>query len=87
MVETEISQSPSSSQRDVETSVSEHLNPEGTLHQSKEGKKPIRKHFFSPLDVSYADAVHRDAATVVFTEAEEVCLYRTHIIVLFLDLF
>lgn len=46
---------------------------EGTYHQSQLGKKPARKHFFSPLDPSYSEAVHRDAETVRFTLEEEVC--------------
>ncbi|KAF9467701.1 MFS general substrate transporter [Collybia nuda] len=71
MVEGDTSQSPTSSQKDVETSTSEHRNAEGTFHQSKEGKKPTRRHFFSPLDASYADAVHRDAADVIYSEVEE----------------
>jgi len=53
-----------------------HANREGTLHQSELGPKPKRKHFFSPLDHTYADAVHRDAEAVDFTPEEEVrCLF------------
>ncbi|KAF7342036.1 MFS general substrate transporter [Mycena venus] len=48
-----------------------HPNKEGEYHQSQLGPKPSRKHFFSPLDPAYADAVNRDAETVQFTEAEE----------------
>lgn len=50
-------------------------NTEGTFHQAQLSFKPTRKHFFSPLDPSYADAVHRDAATVQFTPEEEVFLW------------
>ncbi|EIM87467.1 MFS general substrate transporter [Stereum hirsutum FP-91666 SS1] len=46
-------------------------NTEGTFHQAQLSFKPTRKHFFSPLDPSYANAVHRDAATVQFTLEEE----------------
>ncbi|KAF8153184.1 MFS general substrate transporter [Crassisporium funariophilum] len=53
------------------TSGSEHSNKEGTLFQSQLGPKPHRKHFFSPLDPTYADAVHRDAETVEYTIEEE----------------
>jgi hypothetical protein len=49
-----------------------HANKDGDYHQSQLGPKPSRKHFFSPLDPAYADAVNRDAETVEFTEAEEV---------------
>ncbi|KAJ7859580.1 MFS general substrate transporter [Mycena leptocephala] len=48
-----------------------HANKDGDYHQSQLGPKPSRKHFFSPLDPAYADAVNRDAETVEFTEAEE----------------
>lgn len=50
-------------------------NEEGTYHQAQMSFKPSRKHFFSPLDSSYADAVHRDAETVQFTPQEEVILH------------
>jgi len=46
---------------------------EGTYHQVAIGAQPKRKHFFSPLDPAYADAVHKDAETVEYTEEEEVC--------------
>ncbi|KAJ7291058.1 MFS general substrate transporter [Mycena rebaudengoi] len=52
------------------------VNREGDYHQSQMGPKPTRKHFFSPLDSGYADAVHRDAETVEFTEAEERAVKR-----------
>ncbi|KAJ7135487.1 MFS general substrate transporter [Mycena crocata] len=51
-------------------------NKEGDYHQSQLGPKPTRKHFFSPLDPGYADAVNRDAETVEFTEAEERAVKR-----------
>ncbi|KAJ7846439.1 hypothetical protein B0H14DRAFT_2772903, partial [Mycena olivaceomarginata] len=38
--------------------------------------RSIAKHFFSPLDPAYADAVNRDAETVEFTEAEERAVKR-----------
>lgn len=47
-------------------------NQEGTFHQSQLGPK-AKRHFFSPLDLSYADAVHKDAETVNYSEDEEVC--------------
>jgi hypothetical protein len=60
--------------KDVEASgiANENENTEGTFHQSQLGPKAKRKHFFSPLDQAYSDAVHKDAETVVFTEKEEV---------------
>lgn len=47
-------------------------NTEGTFHQAQLAFKVTRKHFFSPLDPSYADAVQRDAETVQYTLEEEV---------------
>ncbi|KAL1731534.1 MFS general substrate transporter [Schizophyllum commune] len=53
---------------------------EGTVHQAALGPKARRGsiwwlgplgHFFAPLDSKYAEAVHRDAETVQFTEEEE----------------
>lgn len=61
-----------SSARDTERSMSEHSNTEGTQNQAALGPKPRRKHFFSPLDPAYADAVHRDAESVEFSPEEEV---------------
>ncbi|KDR77295.1 hypothetical protein GALMADRAFT_66247 [Galerina marginata CBS 339.88] len=55
----------------AEKSVSEHTNKEGILYQSELGPKAHRKHFFSPLDSSYADAVNRDAEAVEYTAEEE----------------
>ncbi|KAF9530602.1 MFS general substrate transporter [Crepidotus variabilis] len=46
-------------------------NREGTSHQAAMGPKPKRKHFFSPLDEAYADAVNKDAECVEFTELED----------------
>ncbi|KAG5636315.1 hypothetical protein H0H81_008429 [Sphagnurus paluster] len=48
-----------------------NVDAQGTFHQSQLGLKAKRKHFFAPTDQSYADAVHRDAETVEFTEEEE----------------
>lgn len=45
---------------------------EGTSYQEALGTKAQRKHFFSPLDSSRAEAVHRDAETVQYTPEEEV---------------
>ncbi|KAF9564096.1 MFS general substrate transporter [Agrocybe pediades] len=59
-----------------EKSTSEHSNKEGTLHQSELGPKAHRKHFFSPLDPAYADAVHRDAESVEYTADEERAVRR-----------
>ena len=53
---------------------SDHPNKEGTLYQSELGPKAKRKHFFSPLDAAYAQAVHKDAEFVEFTPEEEVHL-------------
>ncbi|KAJ7326311.1 MFS general substrate transporter [Mycena albidolilacea] len=53
-----------------------HANKEGEYHQSQLGPKASRKHFFSPLDPAYADAVNRDAETVEFTAAEERAVRR-----------
>lgn len=47
-------------------------NRDGTTHQSQLGPKPKRKHFFSPLDPMYADAVNRDGENVEYTPEEEV---------------
>jgi hypothetical protein len=66
---------------DIEHSTSDASTPDkatGDYHQSQLGPKPTRKHFFSPLDPGYADAVNLDAETVEFTEAEEV---RAHLFV------
>lgn len=70
----DISSTRRSSEHDrVDHDVAEKPNIEGTYHQSQMSvSKPKRKHFFSPLDPSYADAVHRDAATVEYSAEEEV---------------
>lgn len=57
---------------EVEKISPSHTNREGTVHQLALGPKPKRKHFFSALDSSYADAVHQDAESVHFTTEEEV---------------
>ncbi|TRM66877.1 MFS general substrate transporter [Schizophyllum amplum] len=53
---------------------------EGTAHQAALGPKARRGsiwwlgplgHFFAPLDSNYANAVHLDAASIVYTEEEE----------------
>ncbi|KAA1471921.1 MFS general substrate transporter [Dentipellis sp. KUC8613] len=46
-------------------------NPEGTHHQLALGDGRSRRWFFSALRAEYADAVHRDAAEVEYTEKEE----------------
>ncbi|KAH9474769.1 hypothetical protein JR316_0013234 [Psilocybe cubensis] len=56
---------------EVEKISSQHTNREGTLHQSELGPKAHRKHFFSPLDPAYAEAVNLDAESVEFSEDEE----------------
>lgn len=78
--ENQIAQVLSSDARtsDVERTGAEMANGDGTLHQSQLGPKAKRKHFFASLDLSFADAVHRDAADVVFSEEEEVRLLRSH---------
>ncbi|KAG6826188.1 hypothetical protein H0H87_007716, partial [Tephrocybe sp. NHM501043] len=43
----------------------------GIFYQAQLGFKLKRKHFFAPIDSAYADAVHRDAETVEYTEEEE----------------
>lgn len=59
---------------DVESNGAEPDNEDGTIHQSQLGPKAKRRHFFAPLDLSFADAVHRDATDVIFSEEEEVRL-------------
>ena len=56
---------------DIEEARVEASNSEGTLHQAALGERAKRRHFFSALDREVADAVHKDAETVEFTEAEE----------------
>ena len=61
----------------VEEREQEKANAEGTLYQSHlGGEKAIRKHFFSPLDPAFAEAVHKDAEGVQYTEEEEVSARR-----------
>lgn len=51
-------------------------NKQGTFYQSTSGTEIKRKHFFSPLDHSLADAVHKDAADVEYTPEEEASLTK-----------
>ncbi|KAF8062195.1 MFS general substrate transporter [Lyophyllum atratum] len=48
-----------------------NIETDGTFHQSQLGFKARKKHLFAPLDPLYADAVHRDAAVVEYTQEEE----------------
>jgi len=51
--------------------------PDGTYHQTALGlKKKMKASLISPLDPDYADAVHQDAANVVFSEEEQVVSVR-----------
>lgn len=75
----EIKKPASVVESDIEKSESSHSshqkeqgNEDGTLHQSGLGPKPHRRHFFSPLDPTYAEAVNRDAEDVKYTPEEEV---------------
>ncbi|KZT28221.1 MFS general substrate transporter [Neolentinus lepideus HHB14362 ss-1] len=61
---------------DVEEGITKQANSDGTFHQSQLGTKAKRKHFFSPLDPSYAEAVHKDAESVDFTQEEERAVRR-----------
>ncbi|KZT09099.1 uncharacterized protein LAESUDRAFT_537947 [Laetiporus sulphureus 93-53] len=72
----ELKASSSEVEKDVEECRVEDPNTEGTLFQSRLGDKARRRHFFSPLDKSIAEAVHKDAETVEFTEAEERAMRR-----------
>ena len=56
---------------DIEEARVEASNAQGTFYQGALGERVKRRHFFSPLDREVADAVHKDAETVEFTEAEE----------------
>ncbi|KAL4259179.1 hypothetical protein AB1N83_007018 [Pleurotus pulmonarius] len=51
-------------------------NEDGTFHQLQLGPKAKREHFFSSLDPASADAVHRDAQSVQFTELDEKAVRR-----------
>ncbi|EKM78465.1 hypothetical protein AGABI1DRAFT_129571 [Agaricus bisporus var. burnettii JB137-S8] len=55
---------------DVSKTARDEQASDGTLHQSGLGP-PQRRHFFSPLDPTWAEAVHRDAETVQYTPEEE----------------
>ena len=57
---------------EIEESAEIDYLTEGTLHQLALGDQAKRKHFFSPLNPVYAEAVHKDAETVVYTSEEEV---------------
>lgn len=58
--------------KDIEGASDEQVSSEGTFFQEQVGRKPKRKHFFSPLDSALAEAVHKDAGQVDYTDAEEV---------------
>ncbi|KAG6915615.1 hypothetical protein DXG01_010691 [Tephrocybe rancida] len=57
-----------SAQSDLEES---KAGTDGTFHQAQLGFKPKRKHFFAPVDSTYAGAVHLDAEAVEYTDEEE----------------
>lgn len=61
---------------DVEDAHIEAPNTEGTLHQAALGPRIKQRYFFSALDHTVADAVHKDAEEVEFTEAEEKAVRR-----------
>ncbi|EED84141.1 predicted protein [Postia placenta Mad-698-R] len=65
---------PVNVQKDVEECRVEDLNTQGTLYQLKLGGKAQKRHFFSPLEQDVADAVHKDAETVVYSQEEEVSM-------------
>ncbi|KXN84014.1 hypothetical protein AN958_00573 [Leucoagaricus sp. SymC.cos] len=46
----------------------------GTLHQNVLAGEMKRRHFFSPLDPAWAEAVHKDAENVQYSPEEEVRL-------------
>ncbi|EMD37054.1 hypothetical protein CERSUDRAFT_114954 [Gelatoporia subvermispora B] len=68
--------SESASLKDIEAVSDERGLAEGTFYQAQVGKKAKRKHFFSPLDPALAEAVHKDALRVDYTEAEEKAVKR-----------
>ncbi|OCH88702.1 MFS general substrate transporter [Obba rivulosa] len=68
--------SETNSTKDVEGISDEQGLAEGSFYQEQVGKKPRRKHFFSPLDGVLAEAVHKDATRVEYTEAEERAVRR-----------
>ncbi|PCH37504.1 MFS general substrate transporter [Wolfiporia cocos MD-104 SS10] len=51
-------------------------NAEGTHFQSQAQTSARRRNFFAPLDTTYAEAVHNDAACVQYTAEEERKLRR-----------
>lgn len=57
--------------KDTEDCRVEEANADGTHYQSQLGEKLRRRNFFSPLDTTVADAVHKDAEFVEYTEEEE----------------
>ncbi|KAG5350387.1 hypothetical protein C0989_011253 [Termitomyces sp. Mn162] len=50
------------------------VGAEGTFYQAQLRLKPTRNHFFAPVDLVHAEAVHRDAETVEYSDEEEVSL-------------
>lgn len=67
---------PVNVQKDVEECRVEDPNTQGTLYQLKLGGKAQKRHFFSPLEQDVADAVHKDAETVVYSQEEERAVKR-----------
>ncbi|KZT64125.1 MFS general substrate transporter [Daedalea quercina L-15889] len=65
-------------EKDFEDARVEDPNTEGTRFQAALGERasPRRLRFFSRLDSELADAVHKDAETVEFSEAEEKAVKR-----------
>ncbi|KAH0578448.1 hypothetical protein H2248_003594 [Termitomyces sp. 'cryptogamus'] len=47
------------------------VGAEGTFYQAQLRLKPTRNHFFAPVDLVHAEAVHRDAETVEYSDEEE----------------
>lgn len=73
----EVKQTPVQEQKlDLEEGTAEQFNNDGTFYQSQLGQRAKRKHFFSPLDPTFAEAVHKDAETVNFTAEEERAVRR-----------
>lgn len=56
----------------AEAEQAQNANAQGTMHQEASGARAKRKHFFSPLNPDYAEAVHLDAESVEYTIDEEV---------------
>jgi len=65
----------SSDDGDIEK-IKVEADSDGTFYQAQLGFRAKRKHFFSKTDPLYAEAVHRDAATVEYTEEEEKSVKR-----------